>query len=173
LKRCKKRGYNPDMTAGDITQPEVQDLDKVENFFPLKVGVPTLIGSSEDPVKGFETVGIYELRGNEVVSKYAVQLLLLPDGRVIISRPKFNLSNGQLFISENVISAAGRDHRKVEIGGSNEYDAGVGGKNLENLYVGDNKTENCFSLSIVKEGDECRVRLNEVVVNGKNSEPIN
>ena len=160
LKKYRKGEYNSDMAAGDVSAQEIHEQD-VPDSFTLEVDKPVLVGCPEGSVEGFETYAIDALSGNKFISEYAVQLKLNNDRRIIISRPRLNLG-GKEYVGQNLIVVMGSDHKTVEV--ENEYDAGIGGKNLENLYIGDDKAENCFSLSIEENN---RVVVNEVFTNGE------
>jgi hypothetical protein len=160
LKKCGKREYNPDMT-GDGSTPEIKDSDDVGDSFPLEVGVPTLVGSSEDLVKGSIAVAVDGFDENGVISKHAIQFVLLPDKRILVSRPKIR----GLYVGKNEIFIRNKDKSTKQV--EYEYcDLGVGAEGVDEIYVGDVEAQNYFSLSIVSEDKKYRVKLNETVVDG-------
>ncbi|RPJ65511.1 MAG: hypothetical protein EHM20_17790 [Alphaproteobacteria bacterium] len=163
MKKCGKKEYNPGMAGDGATTPEITTSDEIKDSFTLEVGKPALLGRPDDSpeLEKFKLLLIDGLDENESISKYAVQLELRSDGRIIVSRPRFNIG-GKEYVGQNLIVVMGSDHKQGMV--EDEYDAGIGGKNLENLYVGDDKAENCFSLSIEENN---RVVINEVFANGE------
>lgn len=151
---------------GDVVTLE-EELNNAESFFTLETGRPALVGRSERPVEGYVAYKIADLEKNDKISRYAVQLDLRPDGRVIISRPKLNLGKDEPeYVSKNIIAVRDVNGKTIEIyrDRDSEYDAGIGGRKVQSLFVGDRRAENCFSLSI---GANNQVRLEAITANGK------
>lgn len=124
---------------------------------------PILIGKSNEPIEGFEVFCLDEpeVADNRYFSRYGVQILLRGDDRVIVSRPNLTI-NGENYVSRNRIVVVDKNNEKKDV--SNEYDAGVGGKNLQSLFVGDKNLLNGFGLSM---GENNQIKLEVVTVNGK------
>jgi hypothetical protein len=141
--------------------PNVSDKDLVGNSIVLQPEKRYLLGKSDAPIEGYEICQLEELANNRKVSRYAVGFNLNGD-HVIISRPKLILANGREYASTNRIFVTDKERGEFEVEGA--YDAGVGGGNLEKVFIGDKQKENGFSL-IIEEGN--KVVLQSTITNGQ------